>query len=128
MGAKKYMVYFLLVAFLMARVEPVFPYLKSLPKITRNLISNITALCTGSDKVNILADVDLNDDDQDSKDAEKEGEKEACKTIKEEFKMLLHDHTADLIFTAAINKTQFHIYLSGKARDHVNKVFRPPLV
>lgn len=123
------MVYFLLVAFLMARVEPVFPCLNALPKITCNIVANLTSIYTGADKVNILADVDLNDqDNQDSKDAEKEGEKEVGKTIKEECKMLLHDHLADLIFTASSNKTLFHLYLSGKERDHVNEVFRPPLV
>lgn len=129
MRTKKYMVYFLLFAFFMARVEPVFPYLKALPKVTRNLVSNITSFCTGTEKVGLLADVDLNDQgDQSNKEAEKESEKEAGKSVKEECKMLPHDHVVDLIFSANCTQTMFHLYLSGKERTHVNEVFRPPLV
>jgi hypothetical protein len=129
MGNKKYLVYFLLFAFFMARVEPVFPYLKALPKITSNIIANVTSLCTGSEKKNLFADVDVTDqDDQSNKEAEKESEKEVGKSIKEECKMLLHSYVVDLIFTATSNQTQFHIYLTGKERTHVNEVFRPPLV
>ncbi|MEO6524691.1 MAG: hypothetical protein ABIN91_23605 [Mucilaginibacter sp.] len=129
MSIKKYMVYFLLFAFFMARVEPVFPYLKAVPKVTHNLITNITSFCTGSDKVNLMADVAIDDqDDQNNKEAEKEGEKEFGKSVKEECKMLLHDHVAHLIFSANSIQTLFHLYQSGKERTHVNEVFRPPLV
>lgn len=123
------MVYFLLFAFLIARVEPVFPYLKALPKVTHNLITSITSLCTGSERISLLAGIDIDDqDDQDNKEAEKESEKEAGKSVKDECKMLLHDHVTDLIFTASTIQTLFHLYLSGKERTHVNEVFRPPLV
>lgn len=129
MSIKKCMVYFLLFAFLMARVEPVFPYLKTLPKVTHNLVKNITSFCTGAEKVNLLADVEVNDqDDQNNKEAEKESEKEVGKSVKEECKMLLQSHVTDLIFTASTTQTLFHLYLSGKERTHVNEVFRPPLV
>jgi hypothetical protein len=129
MSAKKYMVYLLLFAFLMARVEPVFPYLKAVPKVTRNLITNVTSFCTGSDKVSLLSDIDIDDqDDQNNKEAEKESEKEVGKSVKEECKMLPNDHVADLIFSANSTQTLFHLYLSGKERTHVNEVFRPPLV
>src|SRR6187402_3223021 len=102
MGIKKYMVYFLLAAFLMARVEPVFPYLKAVPKLTRNIVANITSFCKGTEKVNILADIDLDDqDDQNNKEAEKESEKEIAKSAKEECKMLMNDHALALIFTAS---------------------------
>lgn len=129
MGFKKYTVFFLLSIFLMARVEPVFPYLKALPQLTHNVISHLSSLCTGSAEVNILADIDIEDQDNaDSKDDEKEGEKEVAKSIKEECKMLLHDYTALLIFNESSNRTLFHLFLSGKERTHVNEVFRPPLV
>lgn len=123
------MVYFLLVAFSLARVEPVFPYLKAIPKLTRNIVANISSLCKGSEKVSILADIDLDDqDDQSNKEAEKEGEKEVAKSVKEECKMLMNDHALALVLTQSYNLTLFHLYLSGKERDHVNEVFRPPLV
>ncbi|RKR80237.1 hypothetical protein BDD43_0333 [Mucilaginibacter gracilis] len=123
------MVYFLLAVFMMARVEPAFPYLKTIPKVTHNIITNLTSLCTGAQKVNILADVAIDDQDGDNnKEAEKEGEKEVAKSIKEECKMLLYNHSLDLISQASSNRTLFHLYLSGKERTHVNEVFRPPLV
>ncbi|EHQ28547.1 hypothetical protein [Mucilaginibacter paludis] len=129
MGYKKYTVFFLLSVFLMARVEPVFPYLKTLPQLTHNIISHLSALYTGSTEVNILANIDIEDQDNtDTKDDEKETEKEVTKSIKEECKMLLHDYTALLIFNQSSNRTLFHLYLSGKERTHVNEVFRPPLV
>jgi len=129
MGTKKYMVYFLLFAFFMARVEPVFPYLKAVPKLTHNIITNLTSLCTGSQKVNLLTDVAIDDqDDQNNKEAEKESEKEVGKSVKEECKMLLHDHAAEIVLNQSATRTLFHLYLSGKERTHVNEVFRPPLV
>ena len=119
----------MLAVFSMARIEPVLPYFKALPKLTHNIITNLVSLYTGSEKVNILADLAIDDQDNDgNKEAEKEGEKEIGKSAKEECKMLLHDHSLTLVFNENSNRTLFHLYLSGKERTHVNEVFRPPLV
>lgn len=123
------MVYFLLAVFLMARVEPVLPYLKVVPKITHNLLTNLKAFCTGTQKVKLLADVAIDDtNDDNNKEAEKEGEKEVGKSVKEECKMLLYNYSLALADSQGTIRTQFQLYLSGKVRNHINKVFRPPLV
>ena len=133
MNLKKYTVFFLLAVFLIARVEPVFPYLKVLPQLTQNLVVNFTSFCTGTQPTNVLADIDIQDDDEEDEDDstksdDKECEKEVGKSIKEECKMLLYDSIASAIFNQNTQRTLFHLYLSGKERIHTNEVFRPPLV
>ena len=129
MDLKKHIVYFLLAIFVLVRVEPVFPLLKAIPALTHNIAINITSLCTGTKTVKVLDNVKLDDQgDDNTKAAKKEGEKEAAKSVKEEVKMLLHNHADTLTFYTASNRTLFHLSLSGKVRNHVNDIFRPPLV
>jgi hypothetical protein len=129
MRLKKGIVFLLLGVFLMARMEPVFPYLKQLPKVTQALMHNVTVLCNGSGQMNSLADNDPADNDSSStKDSEKEAEKEADKSVKEESKMLVNHHAVAAIFHTDANRTLFHLYVFGKTRNHIDEVFRPPLV
>jgi hypothetical protein len=129
MRIKKGIVFLLLGVFLMAKMEPVFPYLKQLPKVTHNLIRNITVLCNGNGQWNTLADNDPAEADNNAaKDAEKEAEKEADKSVKEESKIVLKQTDFAAIFHTDSNRTLFHLYVFGKTRNHIDEVFRPPLV
>lgn len=129
MRTKKGVVFLLLGVFLMAKLEPVFPYLKHIPAVTQNLIHNVTVLCNGNGQMNNLADTDpAESDSNNAKDSEKEAEKEADKSVKEESKLLFRQHNYAGIFHTDANRTLFHLYVFGKTRDHVDEIFRPPLV
>jgi hypothetical protein len=129
MQLKKGIVFLLLGVFLMAKLEPVFPYLKKIPAVTQNLVHNVTVLCKGNGQMNNMADNEpAESGSADAKDTEKEAEKEADKSVKEESKMLLKAHTFAAIFHTDANRTLFHLYVFGKTRNHIDEVFRPPLV
>ena len=129
MRFKKNIVFCFLAIFLIAKVEPVFPYVKQLPQLVQNLIYDMSAFYNGNAHIDVFADIEVGDmENTDSKSEEKEGEKEATKSVKEECKMLLHNHAADVVLNQSATRTLFHLYLSGKERTHVNEVFRPPLV
>jgi hypothetical protein len=129
MRFKKNIVYCFLAIFLIAKVEPVFPYLSQMPQLVQNLIYNMSAFYNGNEHVDVFADIEVDSsDDASSKSEEKEGEKEGAKSAKEECKMLLHSYTTALILNQSSDRTLFHLHHSGKERNHVNEVFRPPLV
>src|SRR5882757_997728 len=98
MRFKKHIVFCFLAIFLVAKVEPVFPYLKQLPQLVQNLIYDMSAFYNGNAHIDVFADIEVNStDDTNNKSEEKEGEKEGTKSVKEECKMLLHNYTTVLI-------------------------------
>lgn len=129
MRLKRNIVFCLLAIFMIAKLEPVFPYLKQIPQFTQNLIFSMSAFYNGAEHTDVFAGIEVDGPDaDDNKDGEKDAEKEASKTAKEECKVILHDYSLAVIFNANSARTLFHLYASGKERNHVNEVFRPPLV
>ena len=129
MRLKKGIAFLLIGVIMMARLQPVFPYLKQIPQIAQNLVHNVSVLYNGGKHVNLLADTNPADTDaSDSKDNEKESEKEADKSFKEECKILPAPNLFTAICHTSANRTLFHLYVFGKTRNHIDEVFRPPLV
>ncbi|MBW4888846.1 hypothetical protein KXQ82_03940 [Mucilaginibacter sp. HMF5004] len=113
----------------MAKVVPAFPFVKQLPQITQNLFHNFSMIYSGGEPVGLLADTNpAETETSDTKDTEKDVEKEADKSFKEECKMLPHESMISAIFNTDANRTLFHLYVFGKTRNHVDEIFRPPLV
>ena len=63
----------------------------------------------------------------DKEDAENDTEKDFGKSLIDYHKMILNN-TTDVVFQNCESKPMFHLYQSGKVRNHVNEVFRPPLI
>lgn len=113
--------------FLLARVQPALPSFKALSSATHQLISHhisfFSAACEHADP-----NQDTGDDKDDDKDnADKDSEKEFSKSFMDYHKIVL-DNTLAVIYENESVKALFHHYRPGKVRDHVNEVFRPPLV
>ncbi|WP_448700285.1 hypothetical protein ACFGVR_00270 [Mucilaginibacter sp. AW1-3] len=113
-------------AFLLARVQPALPSFKALSNATHQLLSHNLPLFVADDHAH--SDQDTGDDKNDEKDnAEKEfSEKEFSKSFIDYHKLALNHMAA--IYESNSVRALFHHYRPGKGRDHVNEVFRPPLV
>jgi hypothetical protein len=124
MALKKIIGFVLLVVFLTAKLGPLFPYLKQLPQVTKNLVANISAIITDGSPVDLLAHTEpcsagINDDKTD--------EKEGIKSSKEECEMATQLSISFASISSGSTRTLFLLYVTGKLRNHVNEVFRPPL-
>lgn len=125
MSIKKGMAFLFIALFLLARIQPAMPSFKALSSAAHQLLSNnISFFSSASEQ-----DQDTGDDkDKDDKDGvEKDTEKDFGKSVIDYHKMVF-DNTMAVVFENSSSKTLFHLYQSGKVRNHVNKVFRPPLV
>lgn len=126
MGIKKGMVYLFVALFVAARILPALPSLKALSGVAHQLISHPMPVLLSADQHS--ADQDTGDDDNDDKDnADKDFEKDFSKSVIDYHTMLL-DNSLAIVYQNNAEETLFHLYRWGKVRDHVNEVFRPPLV
>jgi len=126
MGIKKGMVYLFVALFIAARILPALSSLKALSGATHQLLSHSIPVLVCADQHS--ADQDTGDNSNDDKDnAEKDMEKDFSKSVIDLHKMLL-DNSLSIVYQNNTEETLFHLYRWGKVRDHVNEVFRPPLV
>ena len=126
MSIKKGMAFVFIALFLLARIQPAMPSFKALSKATHQFISHNISFFACADQHS--SDQDTGDDENDDKDsAEKDAEKDFGKSLIDYHKMILNN-TVAIVFENSSSKTLFHLYQTGKVRDHVNEVFRPPLV
>ncbi|OCX51752.1 hypothetical protein BEL04_17215 [Mucilaginibacter sp. PPCGB 2223] len=126
MGIKTGMAFLFIALFLMARVQPAMPSFKALSGATHQLISHDLPFFACSDQHG--SDQDTGDDVNDDKDnADKDIEKDFSKSFIDYHNIMPDNHMAAIYESNAV-KALFHHYRPGKVRDHVNEVFRPPLV
>ena len=125
MGIKKGMVFLFVALFIAARILPALPSLKTLSGAAQ-LISHPMPVLLSADQHS--ADQDTGDDDTDDKDnVDKDIEKDFGKSVIDYHTMLL-DSSLAIVYQNNTQETLFLLYRWGKVRDHVNEVFRPPLV
>ena len=127
---RKYIALLLLCTFTWVKLQPVMPYIKLLPQIASNLLYNLKAFKDNKAGVNVLgdnvADNCANDaKDDDTKDADKDATKMAKE--KEEFKSILHQQQHALLLLLFGGNKFYHNPINDNTRNHINKVFRPPL-
>jgi len=126
MGIKKGIVYLFVALFIAARILPAIPSLKAISGATHQLISHHIQVLACADQHS--ADQDTGDDSNDDKDnIDKDIEKDISKSFIDYHNGMLDNHMAAIYESNAV-KVLFHHYRPGKVRDHVNEVFRPPLV
>lgn len=127
MGIKKVMAFVFIALFLLARVQPAMPSLKTLSSATHQFLSHNISFFSVADEHSDSGQ-DAGDEKNDEKDnAEKDSEKEFSKSFIDYHKLVLNNNMA-AIYESNTVKALFHHYRPGKVRDHVNEVFRPPLV
>jgi len=125
MSIKKGMVFLFVALFIAARILPVLPSLKALSGATHQLLSHHIPVLACADQHG--ADQDTGDDNDDKDNADKEVEKDLSKSVIDYHNWMLNNDMAAMYESNAV-KALFHRYRPGKVRDHVNEVFRPPLV
>jgi hypothetical protein len=128
MSIKKGMAFVFIALFLLARIQPVMPSFKALSSATHQLISHNISFFSVTDEHSDSGQDTGDTEDKDSKDgAEKDTDKDFGKSLIDYHKMILNN-TIAVVFENGSKKTLFHLYRSGKVRNHINEVFRPPLV
>lgn len=122
------MAFLFIALFLLARIQPALPSFKALSSAAHQLISHNISFFSAADGHSDCGQDTGDTEDNDDKDgAEKDTEKDFSKSFMDYHKMVLHN-TMAIVFENGSSKTLFHLYRSGKVRNHVNEVFRPPLV